>query len=81
MTLGLGPAFAFDGSTSDPSEKIPKNFTDPAQALRAGLADLKAGDTDAAAAALTYAAEAGKASRNGNSARCMRTVKAFRRMT
>ena len=60
MTLGLGPAFAFDGSTSDPSEKIPKNFTDPSQALRAGLADLKAGDADAAAAALTYAAEGGQ---------------------
>jgi uncharacterized protein len=60
MTLGFGPAFAFDGSTSDPSEKIPKNFTDPAQALRAGLLDLKAGDTDAAAAALTYAADSGE---------------------
>jgi TPR repeat protein len=60
MTLGFGPAFAFDGSTSDPSEKIPKNFTDPAQALRAGLLDLKAGDTDAAAAALTYAADSGQ---------------------
>jgi TPR repeat protein len=60
MTLGLGPAFAFDGSTSDPAEKIPKNFTDPAQALRAGLLDLKAGNTDAAAAALTYAADSGQ---------------------
>jgi TPR repeat protein len=60
MTLGLGPAFAFDGSTSDPSEKIPKNFTDPGQALRAGLADLKAGDADASVAALTYAAEGGQ---------------------
>ena len=60
MTLGLAPAFAFDGSTSDPSEKIPKNFTDPSQALRAGLADLKAGDADASAAALTYAAEGGQ---------------------
>jgi TPR repeat protein len=60
LTLGLGPALAFDGSTSDPSAKIPKNFTDPNQALRAGLDDLKAGDTDAAAAALTYAAEGGQ---------------------
>jgi exopolysaccharide production negative regulator len=60
MALGLGPASAFDGSTSDPSEKIPKNFTDPGQALRAGLAELKAGDADAAAAALTYAAEGGQ---------------------
>ena len=60
MTLGLAPAFAFDGSTSDPSEKIPKNFTDPNQALRAGLADLKAGDADASVAALTYAADGGQ---------------------
>jgi uncharacterized protein len=60
MTLGLAPALGFDGSTSDPSEKIPKNFTDPNQALRAGLADLKAGDADASVAALTYAAEGGQ---------------------
>jgi hypothetical protein len=60
MTLGLPPAFGFDGSTSDPSEKIPKHFTDPSQALRAGLADLKAGDADASVAALTYAAEGGQ---------------------
>ena len=60
MTLGLPPAFAFDGSTSDPSEKIPKNFSDPNQALRAGLADLKAGDADASIAALTYAADSGQ---------------------
>jgi hypothetical protein len=60
MTLGLAPAFGFDGSTSDPSEKIPKHFTDPSQALRAGLADLKAGDADASVAALTYAAEGGQ---------------------
>ena len=31
MTLGLAPAFGFDGSTSNPSEKIPKNFTDPSR--------------------------------------------------
>jgi len=60
MTLGVGPALALDGSTSDPSEKIPKNFSDPNQALRAGLADLKAGDADASIAALTYAAEGGQ---------------------
>ena len=60
MTLGLAPAFGFDGSTSDPLEKIPKNFTDPNQALRAGLADLKAGDADASVAALTYAADSGQ---------------------
>jgi exopolysaccharide production negative regulator len=61
MTLGLVPAFAFDGTTSNPSEKIPKNFTDPQQALRAGVDDLKAGDADASVAALTYAAEGGEA--------------------
>jgi uncharacterized protein len=60
MTLGLAPALAFDGTTSDPSEKIPKNFTNPQQALRAGVADLKAGDADASVAALTYAAEGGQ---------------------
>ena len=51
---------AFDGSTSDPSEKIPKNFTDPGQALRAGLADLKSGNADASVVALTYAADGGE---------------------
>ena len=61
MTLGLAPAFAFDGSTSDPSTKIPKNFTDPKQALLAGIDDLKAGDADASVRALTYAAEGGQA--------------------
>jgi uncharacterized protein len=60
MTLSWAPAFAFDGSTSDPSEKIPRHFADPNQALRAGLADLKAGDADASVAALTYAAEGGQ---------------------
>jgi hypothetical protein len=60
ITLGLAPAFGFDGSTSDPAEKIPKNFTDPNQALRAGLADLQAGDADASVAALTYAADSGQ---------------------
>jgi uncharacterized protein len=60
MTLGSVSAFAFDGTTSDPSEKIPKHFADPSQALRAGLADLKAGDADASVAALTYAAEGGQ---------------------
>ena len=61
MTLGLAPVFAFDGTTSNPSDKIPKNFTDPQQALRAGVDELKAGDADASVAALTYAAEGGEA--------------------
>jgi uncharacterized protein len=59
-TLGLAPAFGFDGSTSNPSEKIPKNFTDPKQALLAGIDDLKAGDADASVRALTYAADGGQ---------------------
>jgi uncharacterized protein len=61
MTLGLAPAFAFDGTASNPSDKIPKNFTDPQQALRVGVDELKAGDADASVAALTYAAEGGEA--------------------
>jgi len=61
MTLGLAPVLAFDGSTSNPSEKIPKNFVNPQQALRAGVDDLKNGDADASVAALTYAAEGGQA--------------------
>jgi uncharacterized protein len=60
MTLGMAPAFGFDGSVSDPSEKIPKNFSDPGQALRAGLADLKSGNADASVVALTYAADGGE---------------------
>jgi uncharacterized protein len=60
MTLGLAPAFGFDGTTSDPDEKIPKNFNDPVQALHAGIDDLKAGDADASIAALTYAADGGQ---------------------
>lgn len=60
MTLGFSPALGFDGTTSNPSEKIPKNFTNPQQALRAGVDDLKAGDADASVAALTYAAEGGQ---------------------
>src|ERR1700729_1204298 len=59
-TLGLTPAFGFDGSTSNPAEKIPKNLTDPKQALLAGIDDLKAGDADASVRALTYAADGGQ---------------------
>jgi uncharacterized protein len=61
VAFGLTPAFAFDGSTSNPPEKIPKNFTDPQQALRAGIDDLKAGDAESSVAALTYAADGGQA--------------------
>jgi uncharacterized protein len=60
LTFGLAPAVAFDGSTSSTPKKIPGNFTDPQQALRAGVDDLKAGDAVASVAALTYAAEGGQ---------------------
>jgi uncharacterized protein len=61
LSFGLAPAFAFDGSTSNAPEKIPGNFTDPQQALRVGVDDLRAGDAVASVAALTYAAEGGQA--------------------
>jgi uncharacterized protein len=61
LTCGLAPAFGFDGTTSNAPEKIPGNFTDPQQALRVGVDDLKAGDAVASVAALTYAAEGGQA--------------------
>jgi uncharacterized protein len=61
LTFGLAPAFGFDGTTSNTPEKIPGNFTDPQQALRVGVDDLKAGDAVASVAALTYAAEGGQA--------------------
>ncbi|HEY1452667.1 MAG TPA: tetratricopeptide repeat protein [Roseiarcus sp.] len=61
LTFGLAPAFAFDGSTSSAPEKIPGSFSDPQQALRVGVDDLKAGDAVGSVPALTYAAEAGQA--------------------
>ena len=62
MALGLTPALGFDGSTSTAPEKIPlKNFSNAQQALRVGIDDLKAGDTQSSVEALTYAAEGGQA--------------------
>jgi TPR repeat protein len=62
MALGLAPAFAFDGSTSNAPEKIPlKTYTNAQQALRVGIDDLKAGDAASSIAALTYAADGGQA--------------------
>jgi TPR repeat protein len=61
LVIGLAPAFGFDGSTQNPPEKIPKNFTNAQQALRAGIDDLKAGDAESSVKALTYAAEGGQA--------------------
>ena len=60
LTFGLAPAFGFDGTTSNAPEKIPGNFTDPLQALRVGVDDLKAGDAAGSLPALTYAAEGGQ---------------------
>lgn len=60
LTFGLAPAFGFDGTTSNAPEKIPGNFTDPLQALRVGVDDLKAGDAVGSLPALTYAAEGGQ---------------------
>jgi hypothetical protein len=61
--LSLSPctAFALDGTTSAPPEKIPsRGFTSAEQALRAGLDDLKAGDAASSIAPLTYAADSGQ---------------------
>jgi hypothetical protein len=61
LTFGLAPAFGFDGTTSNAPEKIPGNFTDPQQALRAGVDDLRAGDPQSSVPALKYAADGGQA--------------------
>ncbi len=57
-----GTAVAFDGNSSPGAPaKIPaKGFTSPAQALRAGVADLNAGDAASSVEALTYAADGGE---------------------
>jgi uncharacterized protein len=62
MTMGLAPALALDGSNTNAPGKIPlKNFASGEQALRVGLDDLKAGNTESSVAALSYAAESGQA--------------------
>jgi uncharacterized protein len=62
MALGLAPAFALDGSTTNAPEKIPlKQYSNAQQALRVGIDDLKAGDAASSIAALTYAADGGQA--------------------
>ena len=57
------PASAFDGKSAPGAPaKIPaKGFASPAQALRAGVADLNAGDAASSVEALTYAADGGEA--------------------
>ena len=60
--MGFAPALALDGSNTSASEKIPlKNFASAEQALRVGLEELNAGNTESSVAALTYAAEGGQA--------------------
>jgi hypothetical protein len=61
FSLVVAPAFALDGSTSNPPVKIsPKSFASAEQALRAGLDELNAGDAASCVDALTYAAEGGQ---------------------
>jgi TPR repeat protein len=60
---GSTAVFALDSSPdSKPPPKIsPKTFSNPHEALRAGVDDLKAGDAKSSVQALTYAAEGGEA--------------------
>jgi uncharacterized protein len=61
VTLAAAPAFALDGSGSEAPQKIPlKSFSSVQQALRVGLDDLKAGNTQSSVVALTYAANGGQ---------------------
>ena len=60
IKIGLGPALALDGSDANTPKKIPPmNFASGQQALQVGLDELKAGETEASVAALTYAAANG----------------------
>jgi TPR repeat protein len=56
--LWLAPAFAFDGTRTDPNSKPPVT---PVEAFRSGAASLKAGENDKALSALQYAADQGYA--------------------
>ena len=61
IMMGLTPAFAVDGSDTNAPRKIAtKHFASGQQALEVGLDGLKAGDTEASVAALTYAAANGQ---------------------
>ena len=61
IMMGLAPALALDGSNANTPKKIqPKNFASGQRALRVGLDELKAGDTEASVAALIYAAANGQ---------------------
>ncbi len=62
LLWAAAPAPAFDGDAlpGAPTKISPKGFTSAEQALRAGVADLKAGDAASSVEALTYAAEGGE---------------------
>ena len=60
IMIGLPPALALDGSDANTPKKIPPmSFASGQQALRVGLDELKAGETESSVVALTYAAENG----------------------
>ncbi|HEY2529322.1 MAG TPA: tetratricopeptide repeat protein [Xanthobacteraceae bacterium] len=61
IMIRLAPALALDSSDANTPKKIPPmNFASGQQALRVGLDELKAGDTESSVAALTYAAANGQ---------------------
>ena len=61
IMAGSVPAHAMDGRNTNLPKKTPSNiFVSGQQALRAGLEDLKAGNTESSLAALTYAAANGQ---------------------
>jgi TPR repeat protein len=64
VSIGISatPVFALDGSTTPSGQKITpgRTFKSAREALRAGVDDLQAGDTQSSVQALTYAAEGGE---------------------
>jgi len=61
IKIGLAPALALDGSDANTPKRIPAmKFANGQQALRVGLDELKAGETESSIAALTYAAANGQ---------------------
>ena len=62
IMMGSTLALALEGSNANTPKKIPpRSFASSQQALRVGLEDLKAGDTESSVVALTYAAANGQA--------------------
>lgn len=64
LSFGLlsAPAWALDGSTTPPDQKIVpgRTYKNAREALRIGVDDLHAGDAQSSVKALTYAAEGGE---------------------